>query len=85
MTVDVHPTGELLAVTTASPSQEIVLVPINDGHFGQPMPFSLEALGVMPDAALPGHGMAVGYAEWHPTGRSLAVTLHMRDEVAFLS
>lgn len=83
MTVDVHPAGELLAVTTASPGQEIVLVPVDEGDFGQPVTLSLEALGVVPDAALPGNGMAVGYAEWHPTGRSLAVTLHMRDEVAF--
>jgi hypothetical protein len=82
-TVDVHPAGELLAVTTASPGQEIVLVPVDNGRFGQPVTLSLEALGVVPDAALPGHGMSVGYAAWHPTGRSLAVTLHMRDEVAF--
>jgi 6-phosphogluconolactonase (cycloisomerase 2 family) len=82
MTVDVHPAGELLAVTTASSGQEIVLMPVDDGRFGQPVTLALEALGVVPDAALPGHGMAAGYAEWHPTGRYLAVTLHMRDEVA---
>jgi hypothetical protein len=83
MTVHVHPTADLLAVTTASPGQDIVLVPVDEGDFGQPVTLSLEALGVVPDAALPGNGMAVGYAEWYPTGRYLAVTLHMRDEVAF--
>jgi hypothetical protein len=85
MTVHVHPTGDLLAVTTASPGQEMVLVPVDNGHLGHPVPLSLAALGVMPDAALPSNGMAVGYAEWHPSGRYLAVTLHMRDEVAFFA
>jgi hypothetical protein len=85
MTVHVHPTGDLLAVTTASPGQDIVLVPVDNGHLGRPVPLSLAALGVMPDAALPSNGTAVGYAEWHPSGHYLAVTLHMRDEVAFFA
>lgn len=83
-TVDVHPNGNWLVVTTQTEGREITLVPVQDGKFGQPQTFSLRQLGIEPDARYFQNGRAASYAAWHPSGRYLAVTLNYRDEVIFL-
>lgn len=34
-TVDVHPDGTLLAISTQTPGKEIILIPVQNGTFGQ--------------------------------------------------
>lgn len=82
-TVSVHPSGELLAISTQTPDQEILLVPVQDGALGQPIAFSLRQLGVQLDADRFQNGMYASSVQWHPSGRYLAVNLDYRDEIAF--
>lgn len=82
-TVDVHPKGNLLAISTQSPEREIILVPVQNGRFGKPTEFSLRQLGINPDPTRFQEGMYASYVQWHPSGRYLAVNLDYRDQVAF--
>lgn len=82
-TVSVHPSGELLAISTQTPDQEILLVPVQDEALGQPIEFSLRQLGVQPDPNRFQNGMYASAVQWHPSGRYLAVNLDYRDEIAF--
>ncbi len=75
MSVDVHPMGDLLAVTTARPGQQLVLVPVANRVMGQAMGWPL--LGI--DDA----NAAATSATWSPNGRYLAVTLPDRNQVVF--
>jgi len=81
--VDVHPDGELLVITTETTGKEVVLVPWENGRFGKPLELSLQALGIEPDPSYYQNGMKASYVEWHPSGRYLAINLHLRDEVLF--
>jgi len=72
--VDVHPSGELVAVTL--PFQgEIALYPFADGRLGTPMVQDLGLDGV-DDTFVPEF-------KWRPDGRFAAVTLGGADRVAF--
>lgn len=82
-TVDVHPQGNLLAISTLTPDKEIILVPVQDKTFGKPIEFSLRQLGIQPDPARFQSGIYASYVQWHPSGKYLAVNLDYRDEVAF--
>lgn len=82
-TVDVHPQGNLLAISTQTPDKEIILVPIQEEKFGQPIEFSLRQLGIQPDPTRFQAGMYASTVQWHPSGRYLAVNLTYQDEVAF--
>jgi DNA-binding beta-propeller fold protein YncE len=82
-TVHVHPSGDLLAISTQTPGKELVLVPFQDGRIGQPVEFSLEQLGIQPDPAQFQNGLYISQVQWHPSGRYLAVNLDYRDEIAF--
>jgi 6-phosphogluconolactonase (cycloisomerase 2 family) len=82
-TVSVHPSGELLAISTQTPDREILLIPVQNRSLGQPIEFSLRQLGIVPDPARFQNGMYASYVQWHPSGRYLAINLTYRDEVAF--
>ena len=82
-TVDVHPNGDILAISTQTAGREILLVPFQNGKFGKPREFSLRQLAIQPDPARFQKGMSVSYVQWHPSGRYLAVNLNYRSEVAF--
>jgi DNA-binding beta-propeller fold protein YncE len=82
-TVDVHPNGMLLAISTQTSGKEIILIPVQKGAFGQPIKFSLRELGIQPDSERFQAGMYVSQVQWHPSGRYLAVNLDYRDQVAF--
>ncbi len=74
--VDVHPSGDLVAVITAQPRQQLVLVPTTPAGLGEPLGWPL--LGVDNDETVQGTSV-----QWHPGGEILAVTLPGRNEVAF--
>jgi DNA-binding beta-propeller fold protein YncE len=82
-TVHVHPNGDLLAISTQTPGQELVLVPLQDNRIGQPIEFSLQQLGIQPDPSQFQNGLYISQVQWHPSGRYLAVNLDYRDEIAF--
>lgn len=82
-TVDVNPSGDLLAITTQTQGKEVTLVPVRNGKFGEPRALSLRGLGVKPNPNYFQNGMYASYIEWHPSGRYLAINLDYRDEVAF--
>ncbi|HVU65143.1 MAG TPA: hypothetical protein VHC70_14270 [Phycisphaerales bacterium] len=74
--VAVNPTGDLVAVVTQTPRQQIVLLNFKDGAFtGDPTVWPL--LGLDNDEAKPTS------IAWHPSGTALAVTLQDRGEVMF--
>jgi len=74
--VDVHPAGDLAAVATSQPQEQIVIVPIEGNALGQPLTWPL--LGVDDTAAVP------SCVSWHPSGDLLALTLPDYDLVVFL-
>ncbi len=82
-TVHVHPNGDLLAVSTQTPDKEIILIPVQDNQFGQPIEFSLRQLGIQPNPEYFQNGLYASQVQWHPSGRYLAVNLDYRDEIAF--
>ncbi|MBW4657992.1 MAG: lactonase family protein [Drouetiella hepatica Uher 2000/2452] len=82
-TVSVHPGGALLTISTQTPGREILLIPIQNEVFGQPIEFSLSQLGIQPDPDRFQDGMYVSSVQWHPSGRYLAVNLTYRDQIAF--
>jgi DNA-binding beta-propeller fold protein YncE len=82
-TVHVSPNGELLAISTQTPDQEIILIPVRAGKFGKSIKFSLQQLGIQPDPARFQQGLYVSQVQWHPSGKYLAVNLDYRDEIAF--
>ena len=82
-TVDVHPDGTLLAISTQTPNKEIILVSVKNSVLGQPIEISLRELGIEPDSERFQAGMYVSQVQWHPSGRYLAVNLDYRDQIAF--
>jgi 6-phosphogluconolactonase (cycloisomerase 2 family) len=82
-TVDVHPNGNLLAITTQMEGKEVILVPVRNGKFGKPKAFSLRGLDIAPNPNYFQNGMYASYVQWHPSGRYLAVNLDYRNEVVF--
>lgn len=76
MAVDVHPAGDLAAVATSVPHEQIVMVPIEGSTLGEPLAWPL--LGVDDTSAIP------SCVAWRPDGRVLAVTLPDQDLVVFL-
>lgn len=82
-TIDVHPNGDLLAISTQTLGKEIILIPIQKGILGQPVEFSLRQIGIQPDPTRFQAGMYVSQVQWHPSGRYLAANLDYRDEIAF--
>lgn len=82
-TVDVHPDGTLLAISTQTSGKEVILIPIQNGTFGSPVEFSLQQLGIQPDLTRFQTGLYVSQVQWHPSGRYLAVNLDYRDQIAF--
>ncbi len=74
--IAVHPAGDLLAIVTRNPRNQLVMVPITaTGAAGEATAWPL--LGLDDDAAAP------SAVAWHPGGRLLAVALADRAEVAF--
>lgn len=82
-TVHVHPSENLLAISTQTPNKEIVLIPTRNGQIGQPTEFSLRQLGIQPDPKYFQNGLYASQVQWHPSGKYLAVNLDYRDEIAF--
>ncbi len=74
--VDVHPSGQYVAVATTEPGQQIVL--LNVGNEAT-RPLAWPLLGINLDEPA-----AVGTILWHPTGRYLAIALPELDQVALL-
>lgn len=73
--VAVNPAGDLLAIVTSNPRNQLVMVPLSDGLPGSAASWPL--IGLDDDSA------AASCVAWHPSGRALAVTLPDRDEVVF--
>lgn len=82
-TISVSPGGHALAISTATPGAEVLLVPVRGARVGAPVTASLSALGIAPDPSRRGDGMVASHVEWHPSGRSLALNLDTRDQVQF--
>ncbi|MBC7772747.1 MAG: hypothetical protein H7210_09660 [Pyrinomonadaceae bacterium] len=76
MGVDVDPSGEVVAVVTTQDRQQLVLVTAHSGGMGEPLPFPIMGLDTDDNV------MATS-VQWHPSGKYLAVTLAMRNQVAF--
>ena len=74
--VDVHPDGDLAAVATSVPQEQVVMVPIEGNAMGQPLAWPL--IGVDDSSAVP------SCVSWSPDGRLLALTLPDQDLVVFL-
>lgn len=77
--VDVSPMGDLLAVTTGRPGEQLVLVRVMGGQMGQAMAWPL--VGLDDDPALP--PPVASAVAWSPDGRYLAITLPARSQVVF--
>lgn len=73
--VAVNPSGDLLAIVTTNPRNQLVMVPLSDGVPGSPASWPL--IGLDDDEAV------ASCVAWHPGGRALAITLPNRDEVIF--
>lgn len=74
--VDVSPSGELIAVVTAQPRQQFVLVPTTATGLGEPLGWPL--IGLDNDEAVQATSI-----QWHPAGNLVAVTMPARNQVAF--
>lgn len=62
-TVDVHPDGTLLAISTQTPNKEIILVSVKNSVLGQPIEISLRELGIEPDSERFQAGMYVSQVQ----------------------
>jgi DNA-binding beta-propeller fold protein YncE len=76
MAVDAHPAGDIVAVVTSVPHEQIVIVPVGGGAVGEPLAWSL--IGVDDSSAIP------SCITWSPDGRLLAITIPEQDRVVFL-
>ena len=74
--VAIHPAGGLVAVVTAEPRHQIVMVEFKNGKFSGD-PYAWPLLGLDDD------GARASSVVWAPDGKSLAITLPERGEVAF--
>ncbi|MBL8765259.1 MAG: hypothetical protein JNM07_13420 [Phycisphaerae bacterium] len=72
--VDVHPSGDFLAVSTKGARRQVAIVPLKGQGFGEPMLFPL--MGTDDE------GTAPGVVVWHPSGAYLAVTMPALGQVA---
>jgi 6-phosphogluconolactonase (cycloisomerase 2 family) len=85
--VRVSPDGRFLVMTANSLENALVqIVPTNGGQLGPVQSFALADLGspgLARQAGKPRGGLDATYAEWHPSGRFIAVNLNTRNEVAF--
>ena len=72
--IDIHPSGEVIAVTYAALGQ-IALYPFKNGLLGKP---------IVQELGLPDIGKSfVPEIKWHPSGKFAAVTLGAAAKVAF--
>lgn len=79
--VDVHPSGKWLAITTDSGEAEVLqLVPVNESGLGNHVSISLESLGI----SFANGDLNASYVEWHPNGRYLALNLYRQNRIVFL-
>ena len=76
MAVDAHPDGDIVAVVTSVPHEQIVIVPVTDGGVGEPLAWSL--IGVDDSSAIP------SCVTWSPDGRLMAITIPDQNRVVFL-
>jgi 6-phosphogluconolactonase (cycloisomerase 2 family) len=82
--VRVSPDGRHLVVTANSADQALVqIIPVSGGQLGAVQSFALGELGIKPTAGQARGGINATYAEWHPSGRAIAVNLNTRGEIAF--
>ncbi len=82
--VRVSPDGRHLVLTANSPGQALVqIVAVSGGQLGAVQSFALADLGISATPGQPRGGINATYAEWHPSGRALAVNLNTRGQIAF--
>lgn len=75
LSVNVNPQGDYLAIVTAEPGKQLVIVKSVGGELGEALPFELPGVE---DAKA-----EVGGVVWDPMGRYLAVTLPKQNKVMF--
>jgi sugar lactone lactonase YvrE len=82
LAIDVHPSGQWVAIATDSSQSEglLQLVPIQGSKLGTPVTISLAALNI-PTAQ---GSLNASYVEWHPSGQYLAVNLYRQNRIVFL-
>lgn len=72
--IDVHPDGNIIAVSTAEKGKEIILYPFNNGKLGKPINVALELTCNFPGYA------PVSHLTFDPTGQFLAISSSFGDE-----
>ena len=76
--IGLNPSGDLLVAITVDADRELAFVPVRDGRFGAVARFGL---GLPPSSGfIP---LKSTWAQWHPSGRYIAVNLVDRAQVAF--
>jgi hypothetical protein len=79
--IDVHPNGKWLAITTDSSDSEVLqLIPVNGSTLGTPVTISLKDLGI----PIAEGELNASYVEWHPSGNYLALNLYLQNRIVFL-
>jgi hypothetical protein len=79
--VDVHASGRWVVIATDSSQSEVLqLVPIVNSRLGKPINISLDSLDIPTAPGL----LNASYAEWHPSGRYLALNLYHQNRIVFL-
>jgi DNA-binding beta-propeller fold protein YncE len=82
--IRISPDGQALVLTANSQEQSLVqIIPVSGGQLGAVQSFALTDLGIMPGEGQPRGGINATYAEWHPSGRAIAVNLNTRGQIAF--
>jgi DNA-binding beta-propeller fold protein YncE len=82
--VRVSPDGSLVAVVSNSEEASVLqLIPYRAGKFGAVTSVPLAAHGIAGSGHGPRGGVTASFADWHPSGRYLAVNVYTQNRVVF--
>ena len=75
LAVDVHPDGDLIAVSLVEPRRQIALIPFENGKLGNPT--------FLPHPNIEDPEVETPHLSWHPSGRFLGLTFSGLNEAVF--